>query len=46
MKNARLLSRALESSKYYTVLSDIHRLDSTLGAGVKALVDEQDVEVG
>jgi glutamate decarboxylase len=46
MKNARLLSRALENSKYYTVLSDIHRLDSTLGAGVKALVDEQDVEVG
>ncbi|KAJ7940877.1 pyridoxal phosphate-dependent transferase [Mycena leptocephala] len=45
MKNARLLSRALENSKYYTVLSDIHRLDSTLGAGVKALVDEQDVEV-
>ncbi|KAG6828666.1 hypothetical protein H0H92_007081 [Tricholoma furcatifolium] len=25
LKNARLLSRALEASKYYTVLSDIHR---------------------
>ncbi|KAG6896114.1 hypothetical protein C0992_010255 [Termitomyces sp. T32_za158] len=25
LRNARLLSRALEASKYYTVLSDIHR---------------------
>jgi glutamate decarboxylase len=26
LKNARLLSRALENSGYYTVLSDIHRM--------------------
>ncbi|KAJ7134982.1 glutamate decarboxylase [Mycena crocata] len=46
LKNARLLSRALENSKYYTVLSDIHRVDPsrTVGAAVKAVVDEQDVE--
>ncbi|KAJ7632389.1 glutamate decarboxylase [Roridomyces roridus] len=37
LKNARLLSRALENSKYYTVLSDIHRLDP-------AVVDESDIE--
>jgi glutamate/tyrosine decarboxylase-like PLP-dependent enzyme len=47
LKNARLLSRALENSKYYTVLSDIHRFDParSLGATVKAVVDENDVEV-
>ncbi|KAG6884944.1 hypothetical protein C0993_007126 [Termitomyces sp. T159_Od127] len=28
LRNARLLSRALEASKYYTVLSDIHRKDT------------------
>jgi glutamate decarboxylase len=49
LKNARTLSRALERSGYYEVLSDIHRLNSpesvtdhvkhTLG------VDEEDVEV-
>ncbi|KAJ6513906.1 glutamate decarboxylase [Mycena vitilis] len=46
LKNARLLSRALENSKYYTVLSDIHRYDParSIGASVKAVVDEQDVE--
>ncbi|KAJ7349472.1 glutamate decarboxylase [Mycena albidolilacea] len=46
LKNARLLSRALENSKYYTVLSDIHRFDParSLGATVKAVVDENDVE--
>ncbi|KAK7023759.1 glutamate decarboxylase [Favolaschia claudopus] len=46
LKNARLLSRALENSKYYTVLSDIHRLDSerSLGASVKATINENDVE--
>ncbi|KAJ6546453.1 glutamate decarboxylase [Mycena vulgaris] len=46
LKNARLLSRALENSKHYTVLSDIHRFDParTLGATIKAAVDEQDIE--
>ncbi|KAJ7285610.1 pyridoxal phosphate-dependent transferase [Mycena rebaudengoi] len=46
LKNARLLSRALENSNYYTVLSDIHRLDParTLGTSVKAVVNEEDVE--
>ncbi|KAJ7489933.1 pyridoxal phosphate-dependent transferase [Mycena galericulata] len=46
MKNARLLSRALENSKYYTVLSDIHRLDParSLGSSVKAVVNEEDIE--
>jgi len=46
LKNARLLSRALENSKYFTVLSDIHRLDParSLGSSVKAVVNEQDVE--
>ncbi|KAJ7219060.1 glutamate decarboxylase [Mycena pura] len=43
MKNARLLSRALENSKYYTVLSDIHRIDPN-AASVKGAVDEEDVE--
>ncbi|CAH7689077.1 glutamate decarboxylase [Phakopsora pachyrhizi] len=31
LSNARLLSRALERSGYYTVLSDIHRRNSDLG---------------
>jgi len=46
LKNARLLSRALENSKYYTVLSDIHRIDParSLAATAKAVVDEHDVE--
>ncbi|KAJ7109148.1 glutamate decarboxylase [Mycena epipterygia] len=46
MKNARLLSRALENSKYYTVLSDIHRFDPSrsLGASVKSAIDEEDIE--
>jgi len=46
LKNARLLSRALENCKYYTVLSDIHRYDParTLGATIKAAIDEEDVE--
>lgn len=40
LKNARLFSRALEGSKYYTVLSDIHRkVDGT------EQQDEEDVEV-
>jgi len=39
LKNARLLSRALEGTGYYTVLSDVHRkLDGSHG-------EEEDVEV-
>ena len=49
LKNARLLSRALEKSGYYTVLSDVHRPAGTGGGligGVRqAVVDEEDVEV-
>ncbi|KAF7295125.1 Glutamate decarboxylase [Mycena indigotica] len=46
LKNARLLSRALENSKYYTVLSDIHRPEParSMGATIKAVVDADDVE--
>ncbi|KAJ7470531.1 glutamate decarboxylase [Mycena latifolia] len=46
LKNARLLSRALDNSKYYTVISEIHKLDParSLGASVKSVVDEEDVE--
>ena len=43
MKNARMLSRALEKSGYYTVLSDIHRKASSSGK-LEEIVDE-DVEV-
>ena len=40
LKNARLLSRALEKSEYYTVLSDIHRkADKGVGG------NDDDVEV-
>ena len=35
LKNARLFSRALENSKYYEVLSDIHRPATSI-AGVAA----------
>ena len=51
LKNARLLSRALEKSGYYYVLSDIHRkLDGVGGvvAGVARVVGakgDEDVEV-
>lgn len=42
LKNARILSRALEKSGYYTVLSDIHRHPQ----GMEAVeLDETDVEV-
>jgi len=41
MKNARMLSRALEKSGYYTVLSDVHRKAST----VLAKFLDSDVEV-
>ncbi|KAF8061476.1 glutamate decarboxylase [Lyophyllum atratum] len=46
MKNARLLSRALEASKYYTVLSDIHRkVGGTMGSVKDAVgIDDEDIE--
>ncbi|KAI6167114.1 pyridoxal phosphate-dependent transferase [Pisolithus thermaeus] len=46
LKNARLLSRALERTGWYTVLSDIHRLKSD-GLLAKAVVsiDEENAEV-
>ncbi|KAK0531989.1 glutamate decarboxylase gad1 [Tilletia horrida] len=46
MANARLLSRALESSGYFLVLSDIHRPRNTISnAAVKTgIVDEDDPE--
>ena len=52
LKNARLLSRALERSGYYTVLSDVHRKleapgQSVIEGAAKAtgIVNEEDVEV-
>ncbi|KAF7322785.1 Glutamate decarboxylase [Mycena chlorophos] len=42
LKNARLLSRALENSEYYTVLSDIHRADPSIAASIKGVVDSDD----
>lgn len=50
MKNARLLSRALERSGYYTVLSDVHRPLENAGAGLianvkQAVTNEEDIEV-
>lgn len=46
MQNARLLSRALELSGYYEVLSDIHKQSSGLiAAGTKAgVLDDEDPE--
>jgi len=45
MQNARLLSRALENSGYYHVLSDIHRkVGSTIGAVKEAVGFDQDIE--
>jgi len=48
LKNARTLSRALEKTGYFTVLSDIHRSVGG-GGGVSTTsthrVDEEDVEV-
>ncbi|KZT44602.1 glutamate decarboxylase [Sistotremastrum suecicum HHB10207 ss-3] len=49
LKNARLLSRALERSGYYTVLSDIHRQVPSAGGvleGAKKIagIDETNVE--
>lgn len=46
LKNARTLSRALENSGYYEVLSDIHRpASSSIIEGVKLKIDQGDVEV-
>lgn len=46
LRNARLLSRALERSEYYTVLSDIHRkVDGVVGAVQEVGISEDDVEV-
>lgn len=50
MKNARLLSRALERSGYYTVLSDVHRPAENARAGLianvkQAVANEEDIEV-
>ncbi|OSD08077.1 glutamate decarboxylase [Trametes coccinea BRFM310] len=45
LKNARLLSRALEKSGLFTVLSDIHRPADRLATAIKSTVgyDEEDV---
>jgi glutamate decarboxylase len=42
MKNARVFSRALEKTGYYTVLSDIHR---AVGAHDPFGIDSDDLEV-
>jgi glutamate decarboxylase len=42
LKNARLLSRALENTGYYTVLSDVHR---PVGAVGGKGIDAHDLEV-
>lgn len=49
LKNARLLSRALEKSGYFAVLSDVHRLVEGSGGVVQNAkqavgIDEEDVE--
>jgi len=46
LKNARLLSRALELSGYYTVLSDIHRKVGSTSSTIKDAigVDDNDIE--
>lgn len=44
LKNARLLSRALEMSGYYTVLSDIHRPASNMTAAAKAVGVASDMD--
>ena len=48
LKNARLLSRALENSGYYEVLSDVHRpaSSSVVGDITSTLkLDQGDIEV-
>lgn len=42
LRNARLLSRALEKSGYYAVLSDIHRKHTSAGATIKDVVGIDD----
>ena len=44
LENARLLSRALEGTGYYEVLSDIHRKLGGSDSDVRS--NEEDVEVG
>jgi glutamate decarboxylase len=47
LKNARLLSRALENSGYFDVLSDIHRpVDQGLIGSAKGTLDPESPEVG
>ncbi|KAI0255407.1 glutamate decarboxylase [Lactifluus subvellereus] len=45
LKNARTLSRALERSGYFTVLSDIHRLVGGSGDATARSANEGDVEL-
>ena len=45
LKNARLLSRALEKSGYFEVLSDVHRPAEGVILTAKHAIDEEDVEV-
>jgi glutamate decarboxylase len=48
LKNARTLSRALENSGYYEVLSDIHRpVSSSVVEDIKSKIkiNQEDVEV-
>lgn len=47
LKNARLLSRALEKSGLFTVLSDIHRPVEGIATAAKATIgfDEENIEV-
>jgi len=42
MKNARMLSRALEGTGYYTVISDIHR---AVGAREQRSIEDSEIEV-
>jgi len=44
MKNARLLSRALEKTEYFEVLSDIHRPVGGLLADAKLAFDEGSID--
>ncbi|KAK7693222.1 hypothetical protein QCA50_002788 [Cerrena zonata] len=44
LKNSRLLSRALEMSGYFEVLSDIHRTADGVVSTAKHAIDEEDVE--
>ncbi|KAI0747902.1 glutamate decarboxylase [Daedaleopsis nitida] len=44
LKNARLLSRALEKSGLFTVLSDIHRPEEGLLTAAQVSIDEESVE--